>query len=134
MGNLGFDTDISELESRCKSLLQECGYDAQHFSGVASTRRESGSACEIVFATPQLLREARIKIMALRKQIVSGRTVWLDAKESRQELKPNRMMHRAHELLEQYESAGSEFTGCGERSQGEMHKGWLQSDGIFQGK
>ena len=112
MGNLGFDTAVQELEARCKTVLQECGFGPEHFSGVASTRRESGSACEIVFASPQLLLQARIKITAMRKsfQTTSTRFVWLDAKKTRTELKPNRMTHKVNEILETFEGERTEGT------------------------
>ena len=103
MGNLGFDTGADVLEQRCQALLHECGLGPEHFSGVASTRRESGSACEIVFASPQLLSQTRVKIKALRKTSQTRRTVWLDVKKTRSELKPGRMTHRVHEVLEIFE-------------------------------
>jgi hypothetical protein len=109
MGNLGFDTPADELEERCKTLLQELGFSQEHWSGIACTRRDGGSACEVVFASPILLQQARLKLKSKRKQFIDGRTVWLDAKKTRSELRPNRMTHRIHEMLEQFEAEQDEI-------------------------
>ena len=61
MGNLGFDTPAEELEARCKSLLVQCGIGTEHYSGIASTRRETGSVCEVVCTSSQILEEAASK-------------------------------------------------------------------------
>jgi chaperonin cofactor prefoldin len=133
MGNLGFDTPSDELEERCKTLLKECGFGPEHCSGIACTRRDGGSACEIVFANPILLQQARLKIKAKRKEIITGRCVWLDAKKTRSEMRPNRMTHRIHECLEQFEAEYSENHAVGKAVTKNLNMKNVQTGGILMG-
>ena len=102
--NLGWDTDAEELETRCADLLIECGLRREDFSGVTSTRRDRGSACEVIFKTPSLLQQARLLVKNKRRVYHGNNKAWLDAKRTRSENKPSQMMHRAHEMLEQIEN------------------------------
>ena len=56
--------------------------------------------CEVAFDEPESLKLARMKLRALRKELLEDKPVWLHAKKTRDELPPNRMVHRAHEHLE----------------------------------
>ena len=104
-GNLGRDCTAVQVECHCKELLNEIGIKDEAVLGVAAlVKNDNGSMCEIVFDTPDTLALARVKVKALRKQIKQGHTVWLDAKKSRNETRPNRMVHRIAQHVEMLES------------------------------
>ncbi|CAK0891009.1 unnamed protein product, partial [Prorocentrum cordatum] len=103
--NLGPDTLAMELETRCAQLLLERGFAARTaFSSVASTREESGSAFDVVCTSPRLLARARALVKSTRRKFPRGRAAWHDALKTGNELKPNRPVHRANEILEQFET------------------------------
>ena len=52
-----------------------------------------------MFANAQQLFLARAKIKGARKFFTNGRTAWLDARKTSEELRPNRMCHRVHDYL-----------------------------------
>jgi hypothetical protein len=49
--------------------------------------------------TPGGLMAAKAKVRALNKAYDGGRSVWMDAKKTREEMQPARMVHRGHEYL-----------------------------------
>ena len=98
-GNLGYDTEPPELESRCYTLLKELGFGDEQMS-IAAKYRGKGSSCEVIFTSADLLALARIKVKAARKEYVEGRSVWLDVAKTREENAPNRMFHRVHDYLQ----------------------------------
>ena len=104
MGNLGWDTEAEELEKRCNEVLRAAALPPEKIVAMASTRRDGGSACEILFDTSDSLEEAKIKVKASRKKF-GDKMVWLDRKRAPGDSRnrPVRLMHRCHDFLERCE-------------------------------
>ena len=66
--------------------------------------RRDGSSAEILFKDPSQLTAAKWAVRSLRKVMHGDRVVWLDAKRTRQENRPARLVHRAFEVLQSFES------------------------------
>ena len=99
-GNLGEPTDATTAESRCKSLLKDAGVPEDSVVCIAATRDTRCNLCEVAFTNADSLRLARMKIKALHKELLADKPAWLDAKKTRLENRPNRMVHQAAEHLQ----------------------------------
>ena len=101
-GNLGWDTESTVLLQRAKQALETAGIQNEAWDNLVAAvgRSDRGSACEVVFRDAGALATARMQMRA-RPTTFSppDRPVWLDAKKTRQELRPARQVHRAAECL-----------------------------------
>ena len=68
-GNLGYDTQPSELESRCRTLLNEIGFTDDQVT-IAAKYRGKGSVCEVGFTSADMLRLQGSRSRQL------GRSMW----------------------------------------------------------
>ncbi|CAK0828366.1 unnamed protein product, partial [Prorocentrum cordatum] len=98
-GGLGWDTPPETLQERCRQVLREAGLEDK-VETVAATRDIPGSTCEVVLRDAGTMGPARLRVKALGKTFVANKKVWFDAKRSRAENAPARMMHKAKEYLE----------------------------------
>ena len=76
IGNLGWDTDASDLEARARALLTECGIAEGSFKHLASTRRQGGSMVELWFNEAKVLDEACLAIKGAKKTFAQWRFRW----------------------------------------------------------
>ena len=102
-GNLGWDTEPDVLEERCNTLMKEISMDT-HVMRVAATRAKAGSSCEVEFTSAAHLKQARLALMAKRKQYSAGHAVWLNFKQTDEQRKPTRMFYRIADFLEMLEA------------------------------
>ena len=63
--------------------------------------------CEVMFKEPVDLTKAKWSVGALNKCVHADKPVWLDAKMTKQELKPHRIGHRTFEVLQSFEDERS---------------------------
>ena len=106
MANLGFDSDSRTVEGRAREVLSAAGFvEDQHFRQL-SAMKEKGSMVELFFDTPTDLTRAKVAIRMQKKKFGSNNnTVWCDAKKTRTELRPARIVHRIHECLSDLEKS-----------------------------
>ena len=102
-GNLGWDTEPDVLEERCNTVLTEISMDS-HVVRVTATRAKAGSSCEIEFDSAAHLQQARVALMAKRRQFNAGHVVWLNVKQTDEERRPSRIFHRVADFLEMLEA------------------------------
>jgi hypothetical protein len=103
-GNLGWDTDAATLLQRAKDVLTEIGCLDTVDSMKATFSRSPGSSIDILFKAPEALTRAREMLSALKKVYRTDeldKCVVLVIRKSREELRPNRLVHRAAEFLEE---------------------------------
>lgn len=107
IGGLGWDATPEALQRAATQVLAEAGIPPNAHGAVAAVlnRAGRGSSAETVFTNDGSLQTARIAVRALRKEIVPGRTVWLDAARTKAELRPVRALHRAADVLQDIEAA-----------------------------
>jgi len=103
IGNLGWDSDQATIMKRAKEVLSKAGIAPADYTGLSPTRRE-GSLAELCFSNPMLLTQAKFAIRDLNKSYREGKTVWLDVKKDREELRPARIVHRISDLISEAES------------------------------
>ena len=65
--------------------------------------QRKGSRVELWFHQASRLQVAKSAVEELQRQESSGRKIWLDAKKTRKELKPARVVARAFEVLQELE-------------------------------
>ena len=100
IGGLGWDSSGDDLLAKAKEVCSSIGLsELQLNSIVAIAGRNGGSTAELIFDTPALLTQARLKVRALNVSGLNGRKVFLDAKKVRRELPPARMTHRICEAF-----------------------------------
>ena len=103
IGNLGWDDDEGTIEARAKELLQAAGVPDSDYTNLYAVRAK-GSMVELWFNDPDLLQKARLTIRRLGRSFPGARkSAWLDVKKTREQLKPNRMVHRIATFLEDVE-------------------------------
>ena len=102
MGNLGWDTEEVELIARAKAALAQANVEATSYSALAAACRRggSGSACTLLFKSPDDLEEARAKFRAADISVTEGKIVWLDVRKSWEELRPSRRLRTLLELVD----------------------------------
>ena len=101
IGSLGWDTPKDELEARAKQLLAQLqivvGTDISE--PVAPSR--GGSHCDAVFTDARKVQVAKLacqsKAISFHKNGEKTIFAWIDAKKTREELRPARLTHRALE-------------------------------------
>ena len=100
IGGLGWDSSGEDLLAKAKEVCAGIGLsELQLNSIVAIAGRNGGSTAELIFDSPALLTQARLKVRALNVSGLNGRKVFLDAKKTRRELQPARMTHRVCEAF-----------------------------------
>ena len=104
IGNLGWDPDSQLLLTRATDVLEQAGVEKKDYSCLAAVRTK-GSIVSLTFQDPRKLQDAKRRIRTLGiKQDGLDKPVWLDVEKSFQELKPARVINRAHDLIEDLES------------------------------
>lgn len=104
MGNLGWDTPKALLLERAQAVLQEAGVDPAAYTNLVPTTGKdgTGSMAQLCFSRPDLLQSSRLAVLALGKSFSTDgqvRSVWLEAKKERAELRPSRIVHRMEDIL-----------------------------------
>jgi hypothetical protein len=102
-GNLGWDTDSATLLERAKEVLTEIGCLDMIESMKATFTRIPGSSVDIIFKTPESVAKAREMLDALKKVYRTDepdKCVCIVIHTTRGELRPNRLVHRAADFLE----------------------------------
>ena len=101
LGNIGWDASPVELEAGAAEVWTAAGVDLGSVRQTTSTRRQGGSTCDVLFSNKAagIAAKMQIKRSAL---IRNGKTVWMDFKKTREQLKPSRMTHRCHESVNRW--------------------------------
>ena len=100
IGGLGWDSSSDDLLAKAKEVCSAIGLsELQLNSIVAIAGRNGGSTAELIFETPALLTQARLRVRAANVSGLNGRKIFLDAKKTRRELQPARMTHRIFEAF-----------------------------------
>ena len=104
LGNLRYDDSRETVQARAKEVLTEAGFtEGADYKGLSATR-QSGSMVELFFSSPSHLLRAKVAIRLLQKQFRSAeKAVWCDAKKTRAEMRPARIVHRIHDCLSEVE-------------------------------
>lgn len=105
IGGLGYDTPAETLIERAKQLLTEARIPAESYYDIKAMREGPGSMCEMYFKEAGMLTKAKWAVSTLKKCVHGNKPAWLDAKKTKQELRPARMVHRACEVLQSYEDS-----------------------------
>ncbi|CAK0886944.1 unnamed protein product, partial [Prorocentrum cordatum] len=108
LGNLGWDDTPDTIVERAETVLESARVPGESYNNLKASFRGSGSAAELEFGTPQLLREAAKKVEDLEKSFstVEGKPkpVWLAPRKSKEELKPSRMARKMADFIQEVES------------------------------
>ena len=89
MGNLGWDTEAAELETRARHVLVEANVGVEGLPLHAAVGRNGkGSSVEILFGDADALHEARFKVRQVRRSFTTGRLVWLDVQKTSEQHAP----------------------------------------------
>ena len=108
LGNLGWDDTPDTIVERAKTVLESARVPGDSYKNLKASFRGSGSAAELEFGTPQLLREAAKKVEDLEQSFrsVEGKPkpVWLAPRKSKEELKPSRMVRKMADFIQEVES------------------------------
>ena len=142
VGNLGWDTDGETLKARCKEVFVAADVkptEHSDFLAMVNRRLNTGSAVECIFHNGADFTKAafNVKLLAKKFEGTGDRTVWLDKKKTREDLRPNRMVHRAADSLQQLELLLAEvdrkkierFPRDGEVRTGQIALGWVGAGG-----
>jgi hypothetical protein len=109
MGNLGWNASAETLLQRLETIISEARVDPQTIENrTALAGREGGSAVLVTFRKTEDLHGARIRVEALQKTFVEGKTVWLARQRTRAERVPYRILARARDVLSEHLSQGPE--------------------------
>jgi hypothetical protein len=102
IGSLGWDTEAETLLKRAMEVIQAAGIAENEYHSMQPVvaRSGKGSACECWFNSPLQLQQAKSRVRAAAKKYDDRRDVWLDARKTREEMQPARMVHRIHEVLQ----------------------------------
>ena len=103
IGNLGWDEPPEVIEARAKELMGLLRIDDSEYEGPVA-QRAKGSLAEVWFNDPARGTQARMRCKQLKKSYVNGRTAWLDAKKTMQELQPGRVLRRASTIMRLFEA------------------------------
>ena len=107
LGNLGWDDKGADLLAEARRILALAGVDVATYDGLSAmaNRQDEGSAAALVFRSPGELQKAKLLVRAVALNGLQGKLVWLDARKTRLELKPARIIHRAAQMLADFEGA-----------------------------
>ncbi len=104
LGNLGFDTDAPTLLTRAKAFLTSIGVAPEDYKCLQAVR-DPGSICSLTFSDSVKLQDAKRASRVLSfTQPGCAKPTWLDVEKSKAELKPARIIHRAAELITDFET------------------------------
>ena len=98
IGNLGWDTQDTDIEARAKEVLAQSNVDPAVYANLAAMRQK-GSMAELHFVNAEELSKARTAIRFARKRFDALKNVWLDVKKTQAELQPSRMVHRIADFI-----------------------------------
>ena len=106
LGGLGWDNKGSELLAEANRILLLAGVEASTYEGLSAmaNRADEGSAAALIFRSPAELQKAKLLVRAANATGLQGKLVWLDARKTRLEMKPARVIHRAAQMLSDFES------------------------------
>ena len=107
MGGLGWDETAERLMAVAQTTLTKAGVDTATFSAVTAivSRNNEGSTAQLVFRTAGELAAAKLLVRAAQCRGWNDKNIWLDAKKSRTEMKPARLVHRIAQVLTDFEEA-----------------------------
>ena len=105
IGGLGYDTPADTLIERAKQLLEEARIPVDSYYDIKALRSGPGSMCEVYFKEAGTLTKAKWAVSSLAKRLHGDKPAWLDAKKTKMELRPARMVHRACEVLQSFEDS-----------------------------
>ena len=107
LGGLGWDESAERLMQVAQSTLTKAGVDTATFSAVTAivSRNNEGSTAQLVFRTAGELAAAKLLVRAAGCRGWNDKNIWLDAKKSRTEMKPARLVHRIAQVLTDFEDA-----------------------------
>ena len=107
LGGLGWDETAERLMQVANSTLTKAGVNTATYSAVTAivSRNNEGSTAQLVFRTPGELAAAKLLVRAAQCKGWSDKNIWLDAKKSRTEMKPARLVHRIAQVLTDFEDA-----------------------------
>ena len=107
LGGLGWDETAERLMAVAQTTLTKAGVDATTFSAATAivSRNNEGSTVQLVFRTAGELSAAKLLVRAAHCKGWSDKNIWLDAKKSRTEMKPARLVHRIAQVLTDFEEA-----------------------------
>ena len=107
MGGLGWDESAERLMEKAVSTLTKAGVDTATFSAVTAivSRNNEGSTVQLVFRTSQELASAKLQVRSAACKGWNDKNIWLDAKKSRTEMKPARLVHRIAQVLNDFEDS-----------------------------
>ena len=104
VGNLGWDCDAITLCERFTTFMAAIEILPSEYDKPVAPHR-GGSHVDVLFDHPNTV--AKGKLRALAKQYSFGaeddphrKKVWIDAKKTREEMRPARIIHRSHAFLE----------------------------------
>ena len=116
MANLGWDAQHHVVEQRAREILTEANVPPDTWQALTATRNK-GSMAQILFTSEEALEIAAIRVNALRKSYpdvthLTNNNVWLAVAKTREELRPNRLCHRAAQLITDLETVVQERKGA----------------------
>ena len=104
LGGPGWDLDGNEVMKRATDVLTRSGVDPSLYDAMAPSSRDKSSSVDIFFKTERDLKVSGLMVRAQQIRCPGARTTaWLEPKRTREENKPARMTHRAHEAAEAFE-------------------------------
>ena len=105
LGGLGWDETAERLMQVASTTLTAAGVNSTTYGAATAivSRNNEGSTVQLVFRTPAELSAAKFLVRAAACKGWSGKNVWLDAKKSRAEMKPARLVHRIAQVLQDFE-------------------------------
>ena len=107
LGALGWDETADRLMQVAISTLDTAGINKETYSALTAivSRNNEGSTVQMVFRSPGELSAAKLLVRSAQCKGWSGKLIWLDAKKSRSEMKPARLVHRITQVLQDFENA-----------------------------
>ena len=107
LGGLGWDETADRLMQVALSTLEKAGVKTETYNAFTAivSRNNEGSTAQLVFRTPAELAAAKLLVRSAQCKGWSGKLIWLDAKKSRTEMKPARLVHRIAQVLQDFEDS-----------------------------
>ena len=105
LGGLGWDNKGCELLTEANRILSLAGVLSTSYEGLSAmvNRADEGSAAALVFHSAKELQKTKLLVRAANATGLQGKLVWLDARKTRLEMKPARVIHRAAQMLSDFE-------------------------------
>ena len=106
LGGLGWDNKGAELLAEANRVLLLAGVLPAWYEGLCamSNRSDEGSAAALVFHSAKDLQKTKLLVRAANATGLQGKLIWLDARKTRLEMKPARVIHRAAQMLTDFEA------------------------------